>query len=90
MTIATGHSYLTYDEWLEKYDIKSELDGSPAMFDTHSDWDYISKLDPKLVWTYRDNGEEGYINNGIGWVDRMEYYVANKPWHDGEYVEVRW
>ena len=92
MATLEKHHYLTYDEWLKKYDIKPNEYGDPANFETYGDdWDYIKSLDPKLVWTFRDDDDgRGVITNGIGFVNRLEYYVSKKPWNDGEFIEVRW
>jgi hypothetical protein len=91
MATLEKHHYLTYEEWADKYDIVEDEYGMHNAFDTHDDWEYIKKLDPHTVWTFRDGDDgRGVITNGIGFVNRLEYYVSKKPWNEGEYIEVRW
>ncbi len=72
---------LSYDEWRETYRPIKTID----TLDTEE----LSKHDPQTIWTYCDSSGEGdYIVNGRRWVNRLEYYVTEKPWAE-DYVYVR-
>ena len=83
---------ITYQDWIDTYNIKKNEHGEIiATFDTHGqDWDYVKLLDPVNVWTFFDENGKGVITNGIGWINRLEYYTSETPWKEGEVIEVRW
>jgi hypothetical protein len=75
---------MTYEDWENQYKLI-------RIVDTH-DLEELRKHDPKTLWTFCDSSGEGsYIVNGARWINRLEYYVTEKPWTDkfDIYVETR-
>lgn len=66
-----------------------DKNGDPQVFDTHSDWTYISTVDPLKVWSLvdSDNGEPVLVN-GRAIVNRLQYYVTDKPFNETDDIEV--
>ena len=79
------YKYLTYDEFVTHYKPKQNhlVKGEQNTFETYGEeQDYVFAQDPKFVWTEVD-GEEGcYIIAGYHWVNRIQYYITNRPWED--------
>lgn len=74
---------LTYEQWETTYQ-------PIRILDTHgSDWATVQNLDPHYVFTVRDSeGTSTTLTNGVGYVDRLEYWQVAKPWNDGEQITV--
>jgi hypothetical protein len=73
---------LTFEEWETTYQPIRTLD-------THSDWETVESLDPHYVFTVRDaGGTRIALTNGVGFVDRLEYWQVANPWNDGEQITV--
>ena len=76
---------MSFDEWFDTYQpVDNHLSTSASfdgkMFETFGDeWEYVRSLDPSYVWTYIDNGDSGYIIDGIHLVNRMGYFVSEYP-----------
>jgi hypothetical protein len=75
---------LTFEEWETIYKPMRTLD-------THgTDWATVQTLDPRYVFTVRDaEGNSITLTNGIGYVDRLEYWECANPWNDGELITVQ-
>lgn len=75
---------LTFDEWESTYKPIRTLD-------THGeDWATVQALDPHHVFTVRDSDGNGIaLTNGVGYVDRLEYWQTEIPWKDGEQITVQ-
>lgn len=79
----------TDDEWREEYIPKeNHLDNNAAfngcMYETFGPevsfiWQY-GKNNPNNVWTLVDAEEELYIIAGMHFVNRMGYFITEKPW----------
>lgn len=75
---------ITFDKWEETYRPIRTLD-------THGkDWETVQTLDPRFVFTVRDTDGHGVaLSNGIGYVDRLEYWECANPWNEGELITVQ-
>jgi hypothetical protein len=75
---------LTFDEWERIYE-------PVRILDTHGkDWATVQTLDPRHVFTVRDADGHGIaLTNGIGYVDRLEYWEVAVPWNDGDEITVQ-
>lgn len=74
---------LTFEQWEETYQPIRTLD-------THgTDWATVQSLDPHYVFTVRDAEGHGVaLTNGVGYVDRLEYWECANPWNEGEQITV--
>lgn len=87
---------MSYEKWIEKYQpmtntLTEGAGFSGTMFETYGDeFNFVKKyVDKSRVWTLR-NGDEGLIiTAGLGWVNRLGYFVTEKPWVNAEvYIEI--
>jgi hypothetical protein len=71
---------ITWDEWEDKY-----LPTTPLAYGDLSEID--DDLDYHYIWTMVD-GEGRYANllNGIHIVNRLGYFVTEKPWEEDVFV----
>jgi hypothetical protein len=52
-------------------------------YETYGDeLDYILQQDDRFVWTEMDSDEGISIVSGYHLVNRLNYYITNKPWTD--------
>lgn len=74
---------LSFEQWEQTYKPTRTLD-------THGkDWETVQTLDRRYVFTVRDSEGSGIaLTNGVGYVDRLEYYEVSVPWTDGEEITV--
>ena len=74
---------LTFEQWEQTY-------APIRTLDTHGkDWEIIQTLDPHYVFTVRDSeGTKVALTNGVGYIDRLEYWETANPWKDGEEITV--
>jgi len=74
-----------FDEWSDEY--KPIRDG--YMFDTMGeDYDFVKSQPDSNVWTLTDESGSGtYLSNGLTHINRLGYYVTEKPWTD-EYISI--
>ena len=81
---------LKWDEWVEKYKpIKNHITKYPdpnaefESFETYGEeWEFVKSQDPKHVWTWIDGDMSSLLVAGIGWINRLSYYVCEVPWED--------
>lgn len=75
---------LTFEEFEKRFQPIRTLD-------THGkDWETVKTLDPHHVFTVRDADGHGIaLTNGVGYVDRLEYWECAQPWNDGETITVQ-
>jgi len=82
--------FYTYSAWVDTFKpiTNSIRNNGDTAFETYGDeFDFVSKADNKYIWTEVD-GEGGcYITSGYHFVNRIQYYITEKPWED-EYTEV--
>jgi len=76
-------THLTFEQWEQTYKPTRTLD-------THGeDWETVKALGPHYVFTVRDSeGSSIVLTNGIGYIDRLEYWEVAVPWTDGEQITV--
>lgn len=75
-------SRLTQDEWEAQYlPMTNHITNDGLSYETYGDeLDYVTQQDDRFVWTELD-GEDGvYIVSGYHFVNRIQYYITQKPW----------
>ena len=77
--------FMTYDYWAENYKpIKNHLVKYDQLtFETYGEEvEFVQKADNKYIWTEVDGDSGCYIIAGYHWVNRIHYYITEKPWED--------
>lgn len=83
----------TYDAWVEKFQpmpnhLRNQDNGLELAYETYGDEvEYVNLQDEKFVWTEVDGDDGTYILAGWHFVNRIQYYITNRPWDD-EFSEV--
>jgi hypothetical protein len=87
---------MTYDYWVDNFKpIKNTVskypDDSLIHFETYGEEvEFVKQAyekDPKTIWTEVDGDSGTYIVAGWHFVNRINYYITEKPWDD-EYTEI--
>jgi len=81
---------LKWDEWVKKYKpIKNHITKYPdpnaefETFETYGDeWEFVKSQDPKKVWTWISGDMSDLLVAGVGYVNRLAYYICEEPWED--------
>jgi hypothetical protein len=87
------YKYLTYEEFSKHYKpILNKVTKYPSdtqfAFETFGEeYDFVSEQGNNNVWTEVDGDGGCYIIAGLHFVNRIQYYVTEKPW-DNENQEV--
>jgi len=84
----------TQDAWVREFQPMVNPNNNWGEGATYSSWEtygdddeYVRQQDNNFIWTEVD-GENGcYIISGYHWVNRIHYFITNKPWTD-EWTEV--
>lgn len=74
-----------WDDWIKKYKpIKNHIVPTNGnAFETYgAEWEFVKSQDPKYVWTEIDGDMSTLLVAGVGWINRMVYYVCEVPWED--------
>lgn len=90
---------MTEEKWFEEYKpVPNHFDPNASwhdgehgyMFETYGEeQDYIYAHDYKHVWTYMDVDNGSALVAGRHFVNRIGYFITEKPWESGEeYVQV--
>lgn len=85
--------FYTYDSWVETFKpIKNKIskyaDDSTIAFETYGEEaEFVQKADNKYIWTEVDGDEGTYIISGYHYVNRIQYYITEKPWEE-EFTEI--
>lgn len=85
---------LTYPEWCANFrPIKNELcRGAPFdgfMFETYGgEVDFVRRQGPENIWTLVDADDELIILSGWHIVNRLGYFVTERPWNKSGSAEV--
>lgn len=81
---------LDYFDWEEQFRPLSKPGTDHIAFDTHYDADFISQQPADRIWTLVDCPESNdcVILNGWHWVNRLEYYVTEVPFNEGDEYNV--
>ena len=69
------------------FDDNASLDG--LMFETYGEeLEFVKSQPNNLIWTYCDDGENGWLTNGFHLVNRLGYLIASKPFEGEDFTEV--
>ena len=82
--------FYTYGSWSDTFKpIKNSFVKYDSItFETYGEEvEFVQKADNKYIWTEVDGDSGTYIVAGYHWVNRIHYYITEKPWED-EYTEV--
>jgi len=82
---------MTESEWSKKYrPIKNHLvKDDTTSFETYGEeLDFVCQQPNSTVWTEMDGDEGVYIVAGYCLTNRIQYYITDVPWDDGEEVFV--
>lgn len=90
---------MTYDEWFDKYkpivnhiDKNASFDNGEGgvMFETYGEEvEFVKGYDANHIWMYGDGDDGGtYIWSGWGFVNRIGYFITERPWLEGTDVQV--
>jgi len=83
---------LSEDDWMKKYQpVMNHLRDNEEsdQFETYGEeLEFVLAQNDKNVWTEMDGDNGVYIVNGYHYVNRICYYVTEKPWEDGEDIQI--
>ena len=91
---------MDFDEWCETYkpivnhiDTNASFDNGEGgiMFETYGDEvEFVKQQEPNKIWMYGDGDDGGsYIWSGWGFVNRLGYFITDKPCPDNVTIQVR-
>lgn len=77
---------MTESDWANKYGLlPNHITNDGNAFETYGEeLEHILNQDDHNVWTELDGDEGVYIVNGYSRVNRIQYYITELPWVDGE------
>ena len=83
--------FMTYDYWVDNFQPMPNhlVDNDDTLhYETYGEEvEYVKLQDNKHIWTEVDGDSGTYIVAGWHFVNRINYYITNKPWDD-EYTEI--
>lgn len=82
--------FYTYSSWVDTFQPMANAirNNEELPYETvGEELEYIRLQDPKFIWTEVDGDSGTYIVAGYHYVNRIQYYITNRPWED-EYTEV--
>jgi hypothetical protein len=85
---------MTYDEWFDTYKpIKNEITQWKSefltTFETYGDeLAFVQSQPENNIWTELDGDEGVYIVSGFHFVNRIQYYITEKPWTEETSITV--
>lgn len=77
------------DTWIAEYRPISNsfgdrgwvIDGKPILFETYDeDLEFVRQQPENHVWTWMDGDEGTFIGAGFAYVNRIGYFITEKPW----------
>lgn len=76
---------ITLDEWVDTYkpviNPNNDWGGEYSAFETFTpDVTFVSSQPDNTIWTEMDSGEGVSIVSGYHLVNRIQYYITEKPW----------
>ena len=79
---------MTNEHWEKIYlPMTNHLTNEGLSYETYGDeLDYVTQQDERHVWTELDGDNGVYIVSGMHYVNRIQYYITNKPWNDGDNI----
>jgi hypothetical protein len=77
---------MSNEQWEKTYlPITNHLTNEGISYETYGDEEeYVALHDQHNVWTEMDGDNGVYIVNGMHYVNRIQYYVTEVPWLEGE------
>jgi hypothetical protein len=78
----------TYDAWVRDFQpmpnhLRNQDHGLELPYETYGEEvEYVKLQDEKHIWTEVDGDSGTYILSGWHFVNRIQYYITNKPWTD--------
>ena len=87
---------LDFDDWCDEYkpitnhiDTNASFDG--LMFETYGDeYEFVKAQNENRIWMYGDGDDGGtYIWSGWGFVNRIGYFISDKPFADNVTIQVK-
>ena len=86
---------MTYEKWLDCFQpatnsLTSNAPFDGLMFETFgAELDYVRTMPARQVWTLVEGDEnELIIIDGYHLVNRIGYFITDRPWHGNESIEV--
>ena len=79
---------MTYDYWVDNYQpmpnhLRKQHNGLELAYETYGEEvEYVKLQDEKNIWTEVDGDFGTYIISGWHFINRIQYYITNKPWDD--------
>jgi hypothetical protein len=68
---------------------KFSKDPDQQMYETYGEeGDWVARFDPHYVWTYLDVEGGTVTVEGYHFVNRIGYFITEKPWLDGTSYEI--
>lgn len=92
---------MDFEDWVKEYKpITNHIDsnasfqdedGSGLMFETYgAEYEFVKSQDPAKIWMYGDGDDGGsYIWNGWGLINRLGYFVTDKPCPDNVTIQIK-
>lgn len=73
--------------------IKNHLDDNASfnglMFETYGEeLEYVKAQPNNKIWTYCDDGENGWLSTGFHLVNRLGYVICQEPWTEDAEVHL--
>ena len=73
--------------------IKNHLDDNASldgiMFETYGEeLDFVRTQPNNKIWTYCDDGENGWLSSGFHLVNRLGYVICTEPWTEDAEVHL--
>jgi hypothetical protein len=86
-------SRITIDEWCDTYkpiiNPNNDWGGEYSAFETFTpDVTFVSSHPDNVIWTEIDSGEGVSIVSGYHLVNRIQYYITEKPWTEDTEVPI--
>lgn len=80
---------MTYDYWVDNFKpMPNHLVDDTLHYETYGEEvEYVKLQDNHHIWTEVDGDSGTYIVAGYHFVNRISYYITNKPWTD-EWTEI--
>ena len=78
----------TYDKWVEEFQpmpnhLRNQDNGLEMTYETYGDEvEYVKLQDDNHIWTEVDGDFGTYIISGWHYVNRIHYYITNRPWKE--------
>lgn len=81
---------MTESDWANKYGLlPNHITNDGNSYETYGDeLEHILNQDDHNVWTEVDGDGGVYIVNGYSRVNRIQYYITELPWVDGEDITI--